>query len=1076
MALLAVIAFSVSTTAASEAPDAVSSVSITRADGSVTASWDAPSGAAKYHVTYSDDGGSSWHAPVDDHRNVTATSITFTADNAKSYVVGVRAGNEHGWSGWVNSPSSGPYTPPAPDPTPTPTPDPTATPTPTPTSAPDPTATPTPAPTPPDAVNSISLTRADGSVTASWDAPSGAAKYHVTYSDDGGSSWRAPVDGHTNITATSLTFTADNAKSYIVGVRAGNEQGWSGWRNSPAAGPYTPPTPTPTATPTPAPTATPTPDPTPTATATPAPTPAPGIIVQDGSGNAIAALSVPEGGEASYQVKLTSQPAQDVEVCIALSVRDNNDSDITFKGEAADVVSIKLTFSAENWNTAQTVTLVAAVDGDGLNGARDVTHDAREYYSGHVDITATEVDDGLAATPPAAPAGFTATAGDGSVTLAWNDPADSSITGYQYQVNHNDTGTGNLSGWGAWQSIANSGAATTSHAISGLTNGREYRYHLRAVNAAGNSASAPNAAPWYAAATPAAAPLQPPASVTVTRSDGAMTASWPAVAGATGYFVEYSAVGGGNWITAAANHAGTGITINGVNNGHTYLVGVSSLSGEASNKPKRPGTSPPQVSPPSGPYSKTAPDAPPSVTILRANGKLTAFWNSGWGAESYRVMYTSDGGENWTLAAESHPVSNGVTSIDINADNTKTYTVGVRAQNKNGHSAWRDSAPSGPYVPINPPPRPKGLKAYPSDGAVTFIWDKPVELNNTQVTGYQAAYWLNTAARCGWPETVQWYNIYGSNGDTDYYTITGLTNGKKYGVALRAVNQGVPGSSQGTCRTPVAGVKPPPDVPPAPANLNLIRGDGTLTVTWYSSPIATGYQVNYSADGGNTWTIGSWWNRTTSIILRGLDDDATYTVKVRGRSDRGDGPWTESKTVTPVGYASVSNLGQTTGLDGSQVGQIGNNNTSRATGFRTGSNSDGYTLRSVTVKVNNVYGAPSNYTVAIHEVSAGNPNSTALHTLTGSAPTGAGNYTYTCSGSCSLDADTDYFLVLSAAIGDSGLNTYEHSTTTSDEQTNTPSGAGWLIADTMKFKGNNAAWADHIGGATLRFKVTAKEK
>ena len=72
------------------------------------------------------------------------------------------------------------------------------------------------------------------------------------------------------------------------------------------------------------------------------------------------------------------------------------------------------------------------------------------------------------------------------------------------------------------------------------------------------------------------------------------------------------------------------------------------------------------------------------------------------------------------------------------------------------------------------------------------MWDKPVDLNNTQVTGYQAAYWLNPGA-CGWPETVQWYNIYGSNGDTDYYTIPNLTNGKKYGVALRAVNQGTPG-------------------------------------------------------------------------------------------------------------------------------------------------------------------------------------------------------------------------------------------------------------------------------------------
>ena len=87
---------------------------------------------------------------------------------------------------------------------------------------------------PPGAVSGITLTRADGEVTASWDAASGATKYHVTYTDNGGSSWHAPVDDHTNITATSVTFDADNAKSYIVGVRAGNDAGqWSGWRNSP---------------------------------------------------------------------------------------------------------------------------------------------------------------------------------------------------------------------------------------------------------------------------------------------------------------------------------------------------------------------------------------------------------------------------------------------------------------------------------------------------------------------------------------------------------------------------------------------------------------------------------------------------------------------------------------------------------------------------------------------------------------------------------------------------------------------------------------------------------------------------
>ena len=116
--------------AASSAPGSVGSVSVSRSDGSLTASWSAPSGAAKYHVTYSTDGGGSWHAPVSDHRNVRSTSLTFSADNSKTYMVGVRAGNDNGWGPWTNSSSSGPYTPPKRDPTPTP--EPTKTPTPTP--------------------------------------------------------------------------------------------------------------------------------------------------------------------------------------------------------------------------------------------------------------------------------------------------------------------------------------------------------------------------------------------------------------------------------------------------------------------------------------------------------------------------------------------------------------------------------------------------------------------------------------------------------------------------------------------------------------------------------------------------------------------------------------------------------------------------------------------------------------------------------------------------------------------------------------------------------------------------------
>ena len=416
--LLASIAVGVPMAGAQSWPTTPASVTLTRADGTVTASWPASAGATKYHITYSSDGRRSWSAAADSH---TGTSITITgADNTKSYVVAVRAGNSSGWSGWRNSSAISPITP------------------------------------PPSTPSSIAVSRGDGTVTASGYAVSGAAKYHITYSSNGGYSWSAASGSHTG---TSITITgADNSKTYIVAVRAGNSAGWSGWRNSAPSGPYTAPPPPPVTQPaTPSAVTVTRGDGTLTASwpasdgaaeyhivystdgkhswsaasrnhtgtsitfdannggtyyvavragnsagwsgwrSSPisAATETPGIVVQDTDGNAITALSVPEGGEASYQVKLKSKPAGYVEICIGLSVRDRNDPSITFKGESDGTVALKVPFTPDNWDTAQTVTLVAAEDDDGVNGVRDVGIDTRdfvEYFAGTVGLVVTEID------------------------------------------------------------------------------------------------------------------------------------------------------------------------------------------------------------------------------------------------------------------------------------------------------------------------------------------------------------------------------------------------------------------------------------------------------------------------------------------------------------------------------------------------------------------------------------------------------------------------------------------------------------------------------------------------------------
>ena len=192
------------------APGTPSSVSVERADGTLTASWPAVSGATGYHITYSSDGKQSWSLAGYDHAE---TSITIDGvSNSATYIVGVRALNSSGGSGWRNSPAAGPWTPPPPPP-------------------------------PPATPESVSVERADGTLTASWPAASGATGYHITYSSDGKQSWSLAAYDHAG---TSITIGGvSNSAIYVVGVRALNASGGSGWRNSPAAGPWATPPATP---------------------------------------------------------------------------------------------------------------------------------------------------------------------------------------------------------------------------------------------------------------------------------------------------------------------------------------------------------------------------------------------------------------------------------------------------------------------------------------------------------------------------------------------------------------------------------------------------------------------------------------------------------------------------------------------------------------------------------------------------------------------------------------------------------------------------------------------------------------
>jgi hypothetical protein len=144
------------------------------------------------------------------------------------------------------------------------------------------------------------------------------------------------------------------------------------------------------------------------------------------------AVSVPEGGTATYAVSLTAAPAANVTVTSTAGTGDNN---ITVSGGGS------LTFTPGNFATPQNVTLAAAQDTDTTNGSRTISVSATGMTP--VTVTATEVDDDpvastLIVTPTAVtvPEGGTATY---TVRLSANPTSNVTVTSTAQTGGTNDT-------------------------------------------------------------------------------------------------------------------------------------------------------------------------------------------------------------------------------------------------------------------------------------------------------------------------------------------------------------------------------------------------------------------------------------------------------------------------------------------------------------------------------------------------------------------------------------------------------------------------------------------------------------
>jgi cellulose 1,4-beta-cellobiosidase len=174
--------------------------------------------------------------------------------------------------------------------------------------------------------------------------------------------------------------------------------------------------------------------------------------------------------------------------------------------------------------------------------------------------------------PPPAPTGLTATAGNAQVSLSWN--ASSGAT--SYNVKRSTTNGG------PYSTIA-TGLPTTAYTDTGLTNGITYYYVVTAFNTTGGESSNSN----QASATPSGGSSPPPAptGLTATAGNAQVSLSWTASSGATSYNVKRSTTNGGPYSTIATGVTATSYLNTGLTNGTTYyyVVSASNAGGESLN-------------------------------------------------------------------------------------------------------------------------------------------------------------------------------------------------------------------------------------------------------------------------------------------------------------------------------------------------------------------------------------------------------------------------------------------------------------------------------------------------------------
>jgi len=293
------------------------------------------------------------------------------------------------------------------------------------------------------------------------------------------------------------------------------------------------------------------------------------------------------------------------------------------------------------------------------------------------------------------------------------------------------------------------------------------------------------------------------------------------------------------------------------------------------------------------------PSAPRGLTAT-ANGRdrIDLSWrapsNTGGGITGYRIQVSTNEGDSWTdLVDDTESTGTTYRHTRLSAGTTRHYRVA--AISSGGAGDWSNVANA--TTEIGRPSAPLALSATAvGRERIRLAWSAPSDNGGASITGYRIEVSRNP--------TSGWILVTANTGSTTRnYTHTGLSPGSRRFYRVAAIN------SEGTGPfSRVANATTEATVPSAPSNLvAAAHGRTQINLSW-RTPISdggariSGYRIEVSTNGGNTWTtrVANTGNTVTRYEHTGLSPATTRHYRVSAINSAGTGPPSTVANATPA--------------------------------------------------------------------------------------------------------------------------------------------------------------------------------